>query len=141
MREVINWSIRVWLLFIFLNGAILISVGVALSDSVLAPFALALFALTLFFSFSSRLHLIASTQYLSVGKAEIEARFIKEVIPLNESEMKYERSSGLNPRAYLALRFWVKGGMKVLLDDPRDPTPYWLVSSRRANEFKKYLDK
>lgn len=141
MREVINWSIRVWLLFIFLNGAILVSVGVALSDSVLALLAFALFALTLFFSFSSRLQLIASSQFLSVGKAGIETRFIKEVIPLNESEMKYERGSGLDPRAYLALKFWVKGGMKVLLDDPRDPTPYWLASTRQADEFKKYLGK
>jgi hypothetical protein len=141
MREVINWSIRVWLLFIFLNGAILISLGVALSDSALALLALVLLILTLYFSHTSRLRLIASTQFLSVGKAEIELRFIKEVIPLNESEMKYERGSGLNPSAYLALRFWVKGGMKVLLDDPRDPTPYWLVSSRRADEFKKYLGK
>jgi len=141
MREVISWPIRVWLLFIFLIGAILISVGVALSDVVLALLALALFSLTLFFSFSSRLYLIASSQFLSVGKAGIETRFIKEVIPLNESEMKYERGSGLDPRAYLALRFWVKGGMKVLLDDPRDPTPYWLASTRRADEFKKYLGK
>ncbi len=141
MREVISWPIRVWLLFIFLNGAILISVGVALSNAVLALLALALFSLTLFFSFSSRLYLIASSQFLSVGKAGIETRFIKEVIPLNESEMKYERGSGLNPRAYLALRFWVKGGMKVLLDDSRDPTPYWLASTKRADEFKKYLGK
>ncbi len=141
MREVINWSIRVWLLFIFLNGAILISLGVALSDSALALIALVLLILTLYFSHTSRLRLIASTQFLSVGKAEIELRFIKEVIPLNESEMKYERGSGLDPRAYLALRFWVKGGMKVLLDDPRDPTPYWLASTKRADEFKKYLGK
>lgn len=141
MREVIKWSIRVWLIFVFLNAAIIISVGVALSNSALALLALALFALTLFFSFSSSLQLIASSQSLRIGKAEIEARFIKEVIPLNESEMKYERGYGLNPRAYLALRFWVKDGMKILLDDPRDPTPYWLVSSRRANEFKKYLGK
>jgi hypothetical protein len=141
MREVINWSIRVWLLFIFLNGAILISLGVALSDSALALLALVLLILTLYFSHTSRLRLIASTQFLSVGKAEIELRFIKEVIPLNESEMKYERGSGLDPRAYLALRFWVKGGMKVLLDDPRDPTPYWLASTRQADEFKKYLGK
>jgi hypothetical protein len=141
MREVINWSIRVWLLFIFMNVAIIISVGVALSDSALALLALALFALTLFFSFSSRLFLKASTQSLCVGKAEIEARLIKEVVLLNEADMKFERGPGLDPRAYLALRFWVKGGMKILLDDPRDPTPYWLVSSRRADEFKSYLGK
>jgi hypothetical protein len=135
MREVINWSIRVWLLFIFLNASIVIAVGVALSDLALAILAFALMALTLFFSFTSRLRLIASNKTLIVGKAEIESRYIKAVIPLNEEEMKYERGAGLDPRAYLAIRFW------VMLDDPRDPTPYWLVSSRRASEFKTYLSK
>jgi hypothetical protein len=141
MREVINWSSRVWLLFIFLNASIVIAVGVALSDLALAILAFVLMALTLFFSFTSRLRLIASNKTLIVGKAEIESRYIKAVIPLNEEEMKYERGAGLDPRAYLAIRFWVKAGMKVMLDDPRDPTPYWLVSSRRASEFKTYLSK
>jgi hypothetical protein len=98
-------------------------------------------ALTLFFSFTSRLRLIASSKALIVGKAEIESRYIKQLVPLTEEEMKYERGAGLDPRAYLAIRFWVNGGMKVILDDPRDPTPYWLVSSRRASEFKTFLNK
>lgn len=141
MREVINWSIRVWLLFIFLNASIIIAVGVALSDLALAILAFALMALTLFFSFTSRLRLIASNKSLIVGKAEIESRYIKELVPITEEEMKHERGAGLDPRAYLAIRFWVKGGMKVILNDPRDPTPYWLVSSRRASEFKIFLGK
>ena len=55
--------------------------------------------------------------------------------------MKHERGPGLNPRAFLAIRFWIKGGIKVTLNDARDPTPYWLVSTKKAEEIKSALGK
>jgi hypothetical protein len=42
----------------------------------------------------------------------------------------------LNPAAYLAIRFWVKGGLKLTIDDQRDPTPYWLVSSKNPEKIE-----
>jgi hypothetical protein len=32
----------------------------------------------------------------------------------------------------MALRFWVSTGVKIEINDPLDPTPYWLVSAKRA---------
>jgi hypothetical protein len=140
MREVIKWPIRVWLLFLSLILAVVLSVGVVLSDVALILFTTTLLVITLLFSWNSRLIISASGELLIVGGAKIERKFIREIIPLNEVKMKYERGAGINPRAFLAIRFWVKGGMKVLLDDPRDPTPYWLVSTKRANEIKTQLN-
>ena len=34
-------------------------------------------------------------------------------------------------RAFLLLRPYVKTAVRVDLEDPADPTPYWLLSSRR----------
>ncbi len=139
MREVIKWPLRVWLLFLSLNLAVIVSVGVILSNTAFIIFTVALLGLTALFSWSSRLIVSASGELLIVGKARIERKFIKEIIALDEAAMKYERGAGINPRAFLAIRFWIKGGMKVILEDPRDPTPYWLVSTKRALEFKKEL--
>lgn len=36
----------------------------------------------------------------------------------------------LDPAAYLVHRAWVKTMVLLVLDDPDDPTPYWLVSTR-----------
>jgi hypothetical protein len=141
MREVINWPLRVWLLFVLLNLSIIVAVGVALSNTVLLILGLTLAAATLALSISSRLTLIVSDGFLSVGRAQIENKYIKEVYILDESAMAYERGAGLNPRAFLALRFWVKTGVKILLNDPLDPTPYWLVSTRRAQELKEKIGK
>ncbi|WP_439032754.1 DUF3093 domain-containing protein [Gordonia terrae] len=41
----------------------------------------------------------------------------------------------LDPAAYLVHRSWVKTMVLIVLDDPDDPTPYWLVSTRRPTEL------
>jgi hypothetical protein len=53
--------------------------------------------------------------------------------------MRNERGILLNPKAFLALRFWIKTGVKIYLSDDRDPTPYWLISSRKGNLIKDTL--
>lgn len=39
----------------------------------------------------------------------------------------------LDPAAYVVHRAWVGPMILVVLDDPDDPTPYWLVSCRRPD--------
>ncbi|MBD0861399.1 DUF3093 domain-containing protein [Gordonia sp. zg691] len=46
----------------------------------------------------------------------------------------------LDPAAYLVHRAWVKTMVLIVLDDPDDPTPYWLVSTRRPAELLAALD-
>jgi hypothetical protein len=36
----------------------------------------------------------------------------------------------LDPAAYVVHRGWVGPMVLVVLDDPDDPTPYWLISCR-----------
>ncbi|GAC68895.1 DUF3093 domain-containing protein [Gordonia soli] len=46
----------------------------------------------------------------------------------------------LDPAAYLVHRAWIKTMVLLVLDDPDDPTPYWLVSTRRPAELLAALD-
>jgi hypothetical protein len=32
----------------------------------------------------------------------------------------------------MALRFWIPGGVKIAINDPKDKVPYWLISSKKA---------
>ena len=43
-------------------------------------------------------------------------------------------------RAYLLLRPYLKRGVRVDIADPADPTPYWLVSSRRPDALVSALE-
>ena len=39
------------------------------------------------------------------------------------------------PYAFVVQRPWIPGAVQVHLDDPADPTPYWVVSSRRPDKL------
>jgi len=72
---------------------------------------------------------------LRVGRARVPVRLLGEARALDAPAMRQERGPRLDARAYLAMRGWAPGGVRVAVRDPADPTPYWLVSSRRPEEF------
>ena len=141
MRERIFWSPGLWILTLTLDLAIALSIGVALSDQQLLLLLALLIGLTITFWWATRLTINVDEEMLYLGRARIDAQFIADIIELDREQMRYERGPGLDPRAFLALRFWVPTGVKVILKDERDPTPYWLFSTRRANEIKRALKK
>jgi hypothetical protein len=72
---------------------------------------------------------------LVAGPARLPLEFAGAVETLDAAAMRHARGQGLDARAYLCLRGWVAGGVRVHLDDPADPAPYWLVSSRRPDSL------
>lgn len=141
MRERINWPIWLWALILALDISILLAIGVAMTDSMLAASAMLLLCLTIFFSQRTRLSIELSDGWLRVGKARIELRYIEKIELLDESAMRRERGIGLDARAFLAIRFWVKSGVKIFLNDKRDPTPYWLISTCKGRELQRAFAK
>jgi len=51
------------------------------------------------------------------------------------------RTRDVDPAAFFALTFWVSQGVKLTINDERDPTPYWLISTRRGEVLAKKLEK
>jgi hypothetical protein len=98
-------------------------------------------AFTLYLARSTPLQISATEDWLFIGKAKIEQKYIASIEVLSKSEMGLLRTRDANANAYLDLRFWVPVGIKIVLKDERDYTPYWLISSRRGNEIKKLLQK
>jgi hypothetical protein len=90
--------------------------------------------------------LIATTPLIEVtadtfraGRARIPRRFVGTVTAHEGTEATAERGVRLDARAWLLLRGWIPGLVRVELTDPDDPTPYWLVASRRPAELAKAL--
>jgi hypothetical protein len=81
-----------------------------------------------------------SKDYLYANNAKIEIKYIKKAIPLNKSEFRDLNGVSANPAAFLATNFWTNTGVKIELKDKNDPTPYWLISSKRANEIAEKLN-
>ena len=74
-------------------------------------------------------------QWLRAGRARIRRELISDPVALNTEEMRAARGRSLDARAYLCIRGWLPQGVRVMLRDPADPTPYWLISSRRAERL------
>lgn len=73
---------------------------------------------------------------LRAGAARVPVTLLGEVTPIfSAEEMRVALGPELDARAYVCLRSWARTGLRVDLRDPLDPTPYWLVSTRRPDEL------
>ena len=72
---------------------------------------------------------------LRIRRAHIPLRYLGEAKALDREEFMRARTRDADPAAYFALIFWVSEGIKVEVNDDRDPTPYWLISTRRADRL------
>lgn len=89
----------------------------------------------------SRSTISIDSNELRIGQAHIELKYLDSVERLNNDQMRLLRTRDADPAAYLAIRFWVSTGVKITLNDRRDLTPYWLVSSRKSEELMRTLYK
>ena len=89
--------------------------------------------------FKSALTIEVDEKELRVGAARIEHAYIGDAIALTPVEMKSIRTRDADPSAYLAIRFWTSNGLKLKISDPRDTTPYWLITSNKADDLVKAL--
>ena len=74
-----------------------------------------------------------SSKTLSIGNVKIPTQYVKAITVVEASAQQSEKGPKLNPSAYVRFQVGVKGLLKVELNDPKDPTPYWLISSRNPD--------
>ncbi len=77
---------------------------------------------------------------LRAGPARIELKYIGQATALDTKEMGQLRTRDADPASFLIFRFWRSTGVKVELNDPRDKTPYWLITSKRNTELAEVLN-
>lgn len=72
---------------------------------------------------------------LHAGRARLPLRVVGGAEGFAKEDASLQRGRQLDARAWLMIRGWVDPVVRVELDDPADPTPYWLVSTRRPQEL------
>lgn len=77
---------------------------------------------------------------LRAGRATISLGLLGDVTAMDSAEeMRTALGPALDARAFVCLRAWARTGVRVDLVDPLDPTPYWLLSTRRPQELAAVL--
>ena len=70
---------------------------------------------------------------LWAGGAHLPMSVIARSAEVPQSAKSAALGRQLDPAAYVVHRAWVGPMVLVVLDDPDDPTPYWLVSCRHPD--------
>lgn len=67
---------------------------------------------------------------LHVGVAHVPLALVSGVDVLDPARARLALGPELDARAFVCTRPWVRDAVRIHLDDPADPTPYWLVATR-----------
>lgn len=75
-----------------------------------------------------------------VGDAHIPLTLIARTAGVPGTAKRAALGPQLDPAAYVQHRSWVPTMVLLVLDDPEDPTPYWLVSTRHPRRLLAALE-
>jgi hypothetical protein len=70
---------------------------------------------------------------LRIRGAHLPLRYISGSVALDDRTLRRVVGREGDPAAFVSIRPWIGPGVQVWLDDPEDPTPYWIVSSRHPD--------
>jgi len=139
-REVIRMPLWLLALIYLFFLSFVMSVWVSLGDRPALIVLCAVTGLLVLLFIKSALVIEVNEGLLKVGNAHIELKYLGTSFLLTADEMKTIRTRDADPSAYLAIRFWNPHGLKVELNDIRDSTPYWLITSKKSQELSQLLN-
>jgi hypothetical protein len=140
-REVLRPPIWVLAFIYFLLLSIVLSVWAAFDTrATLITLAISTLAL-IWIAIAMKSEITFDGNTLRIDQANIEKRYLGRVTVLDRSAMRLLRTRDADPAAYLAIKFWEPRGLRIDLNDSRDATPYWLITSKRGEEIAALLNR
>jgi hypothetical protein len=138
-REVIRAPFWLLAFIYFLFVSLVVAVWAALGNQpAFITWVLSTVLITLI-AVKSKLILEVDENELRAGSAHIELKYLGQATALDSKEMGRLRTRDADPASFLIFRFWRSTGVKVEINDPRDQTPYWLITSKRNKELAQIL--
>ena len=92
-------------------------------------------ALLVWWLWSARTLVAVDDDAFTAGHVRLPLRFVGAVEALDAADTRRVAGVDADARAYLVLRGAVPTAVRVEIDDPDDPTPYWLVSTARPERL------
>ena len=140
-REVLRPPIWVLAFIYFLFLSVVLSVWAAFDNqATLITLAISTMA-TLWIAYAMKSEITFDGDILRIDQAKIERKYLGQVTVLDRTAMRLLRTRDADPAAYLAIKFWEPQGLRIDLNDPRDKTPYWLITSKRGEEIAALLNR
>ncbi|MSO28360.1 MAG: DUF3093 domain-containing protein [Candidatus Planktophila sp.] len=139
--EVLRPPIWVLAFIYFMFLSLVIAIWAALdTTATIVTFAIATLAIP-FIAQSLTSRIRVDQNELRIDKSHIELKYLGKVTVLDSDAMRLLRTRDADPAAFLAIKFWTSKGIKIEVNDPRDSTPYWLITSKRGEKLAALLTK
>jgi hypothetical protein len=135
-----SWPVGLWFFLIFMVASLALAVWAALGDFWAVSILTLLFSTLIISSKKSLLTVAVDSENLRAGDARISRKYIKSAVILSREELRLKLGPEADPSAFLATRFWIHTGVLVIIEDPQDRTPYWIVSSKKAQSLATALN-
>lgn len=87
----------------------------------------------------SRIRVGVHDGHLHADDARLPVAFIGQVEVIDLEGRRELLGVDAEPLAFIIQRPWIRGGVRIDLDDPADPTPYWYLSSRHPEKLAEAL--
>ena len=139
-REVIRapfWLIA-FIYFLFLS--LVVAVWAAIGNQPAFLTWVVLTVLIVLIALKTTLVIEVDENEMRAGPAHIELKYLGKATVLDSKEMGRLRTRDADPASFLIFRFWRSTGVKVEINDPRDKTPYWLITSKHNKELAEILN-
>ena len=134
--EKLGVPLRWWALATMFLASVLLAFAVALPLVVAftASGVLAVLTLALFLGYGAA-RVSVRDGVFHAGRATIPVALLTDPTALDPEATRRLAGVDADARAYLLLRPYLKRSVRVGVDDPADPTPYWLLSTRRPDQL------
>lgn len=116
-----------WLLII--PAVALVMLPIKAEAAIPAAIGAYLVVAVLFFAMSPTIEVRNGT--LRAARASIPVAQLGEIEALGSDALRAAIGPGSDARNFLLVRGWIHSGVKLEITDPNDPTPYWILTSRR----------
>ncbi|HXD25727.1 MAG TPA: DUF3093 domain-containing protein [Propionibacteriaceae bacterium] len=138
-RERLTVPLMWWVLASLFALSVLLAVGAYLGPVWGIGTALATVMVAAAIFISAAVVISIDAREIRIGRASIEHAYIASSQALAAEEARQRAGVGADARAHLVLRPYVRTAVEITLDDPDDPVPYWLVSTRRPQQLAEAL--
>lgn len=129
------WIYVMWLLLI---PAVLLA-ATPLSEFLALPVALSAYVIVILsFVLMAPTIQLQGTE-LSAGSAKIDVSMIGEIELLDRETLRYAIGQGTDIRNFLVIRGYIHSGVRIEITDINDPTPHWIITTRRPAQLKAAL--
>jgi len=99
------------------------------------PFAVLLPVTAALLLWAGRIRVTVTADELRIDDARLPLSVISDVVALDAAGKREALGVASHPLAFIIQRPWIGPAVQVMLDDPADPTPFWVISTRKPVEL------